>query len=119
MAVEKVTLGQGPEARRRMLLGPLLQNHNLLMKGLRTEPHNSDNDTDVGSVASTSASASQNKNTKKLKVVGNLSPEEEQSMVEWLEAHLIIYNKKSTSYKETTKKKRKKKMWIEKTVLIV
>ena len=62
-----------------------------------TEPHDSDNDTDVGSVASASASVSQNKNAKKLKVVSDLSPEEEQSMVEWLEAHSISYNKKLTS----------------------
>ena len=36
---------------------------------------------------------------KKLKVVSDLSPEEEQSMVEWLGAHPIIYNTKLTSYK--------------------
>ena len=82
----------------------------------RTETEPNDNDNDVGSVASTSAIASQNKNAKKLKVVSDLSPEEEQSMVEWSEAHPIMYNKKLTSYKETTKKER---MWMEKAVVVV
>lgn len=40
-----------------------------------------------------------------------MSPEDEQDMVEWLQAHPIFYNKKMTSYKETAKKER---MWAEK-----
>ena len=36
--MKKVTLGQGTEVRRRMLLGLLLQSHNLLMKGPRLSP---------------------------------------------------------------------------------
>ncbi|KAH3720052.1 hypothetical protein DPMN_063019 [Dreissena polymorpha] len=38
---------------------------------------------------------------KKAKRVSTLTPVEEQTMVEWLEAHPILYNKKLTSYKET------------------
>ena len=49
--------------------------------------------------------------SKKPKVVISLCPEEEQSMIEWLEAHPIFYYKKLGSYKETAKKER---MWADK-----
>ena len=56
----------------------------------RTEVHDSH-----GSVAS--------RKTKKIKVVTNLTEEEEQTMVEWLEANPIIFNKKLQPYKDSAR----------------
>ncbi|XP_050711228.1 uncharacterized protein LOC126995584 [Eriocheir sinensis] len=61
------------------------------------------------SVASHSQGLSQK--SKKVKVQTDLSPEQEQIMVEWLEDHPILYNKKLSSYKDTAKKER---LWLEK-----
>ena len=99
------------------VIGTIAAEPQLTDERTETEPHDSDHDTDVGSVAICSASASQNKNTKKLKVVCDLSLEEEQPMVEWLEAHPIICNKKLTSYKETIKKR--ERMLMEKAVVMI
>ncbi|VDI36404.1 Hypothetical predicted protein, partial [Mytilus galloprovincialis] len=44
-------------------------------------------------------------------VCQDLTLEEEQNMVEMMEAHPILYNKKMTTYKDTGKKER---MWVEK-----
>ncbi|XP_041354914.1 uncharacterized protein LOC121372581 [Gigantopelta aegis] len=68
----------------------------------RAEVQDSD-DTDRSSVAS--------QKTKKAKVVTDLTTEEEESMVEWLEAYPILYNKKLQAYKDTAKKER---LWMEK-----
>jgi len=56
----------------------------------RTEVHDGDDN-----VAS--------RNIKKIKVVTNLTEEEEQTMVEWLEANPIILNKKLQPYKDSAK----------------
>ncbi|KAH3727598.1 hypothetical protein DPMN_053537 [Dreissena polymorpha] len=60
-----------------------------------TETTESGAESDVSSVVGT--------RPKKAKRVSTLTPVEEQTMVEWLEAHPILYNKKLTSYKETAK----------------
>ena len=66
------------------VIGTITAEPQLTDERTETEPNDSHNDTDVGNVASTSASVSQNKTKqKKLKVVRDLSPGEEQSMVEW------------------------------------
>ncbi|CAG2220759.1 unnamed protein product [Mytilus edulis] len=51
------------------------------------------------------------KRDKRSKLHTDLTLEEEQNMVEWMEAHPILYNKKMTTYKDTGKKER---MWLEK-----
>ena len=43
-------------------------------------------------------------NCKRSKVIGTLSDEEEESMVEWLRAHPEMYNKKMKAYKDSHKK---------------
>ena len=50
---------------------------------------------------------------KKSKLVLDLSPEEEQDMVEWFESNPILYNRKLSSWKETVKKE---KLWSDKSV---
>ena len=54
---------------------------------------------------------SESQKNKKSKVSVDLSKEDEELMVEWLEANPVIYNKKMISYKETAKKER---LWLEK-----
>ncbi|CAG2215050.1 unnamed protein product [Mytilus edulis] len=51
------------------------------------------------------------KRDKRYKLHTDLTLEEEQNMVERMEAHPILYNKKMTTYKDTGKKER---MWVEK-----
>ena len=45
----------------------------------------------------------------KTKMVTDLTKEEEESMVEWLEAYPILYNKKLQAYKDSA---RKEKLWM-------
>ncbi|KAH3890835.1 hypothetical protein DPMN_014924 [Dreissena polymorpha] len=57
-----------------------------------TETTDSGTESDMSSVVDT--------RPKKAKLVSTLIPVEAQTMVEWLEAHPILYNKKLTSYKK-------------------
>ncbi|VDH99431.1 Hypothetical predicted protein [Mytilus galloprovincialis] len=51
------------------------------------------------------------KGDKRSQLHTDLTLEEEQNMVEWMETHPILYNNKITTYKDTGKKER---MWLEK-----
>ena len=62
------------------------------------EAHESGDESDVSSMAGIG------RKDKRVKLVSDLSPENKQEMVEWLQANPIFYNKKMTSYKETGKK---------------
>ncbi|XP_071177478.1 uncharacterized protein [Mytilus edulis] len=68
---------------------------------------------DTQSVQSDFASTDAPKASKKSKPVIDFSPEEEQSMIEWLEANPVLYNKKLNLYKDTAKKE---KLWRDKAV---
>jgi hypothetical protein len=63
----------------------------------------SSDETDASSIASSSAKKVDHLE-KKIKLMTDLSEEEEQCMVEWLEAHPIFFDKKMISYKDTKKK---------------
>lgn len=71
-------------------------------------PSVSESDNGVG-VASHSQGL--NQKSKRVKIKASLSPEQEQVMVEWLEAHPILYNKNLKSYKDRV---RKEMLWLEK-----
>ncbi|VDI06290.1 Hypothetical predicted protein [Mytilus galloprovincialis] len=55
--------------------------------------------------------AQMEKRDKRSNLHTDLTFEEEQNMVKWMEAHPILYNKKMTTYKDTGKKE---KMWLDK-----
>ena len=46
-----------------------------------------------------------------MKVVCDFTPEDKNTMVDWLEVHPVHYNKKLVSYKNTAKKER---LWLDK-----
>ena len=76
------------------------------------QAQNSGEDTDTISV--TSAIIPKNK-AKRMKVVSNFTPQEENSMIVWSEVHHVLYNKKLVSYKNTAEKER---LWMDKAAAI-
>ncbi|XP_050687349.1 uncharacterized protein LOC126980913 isoform X2 [Eriocheir sinensis] len=69
-------------------------------------PTASESDDDVAS-----HSQGLNQKSRRVKIKASLTPEQEQVMVEWLEAHPILYNKNLISYKD---RERKEMLWLEK-----
>ena len=80
------------------------------------EPGSDDDRASVASVTGSVASVRSCINkAKKAKIVADLSPDEEQAMIDWLQDHPILYNKKLGTYKDTV---RKEALWAEKAVAL-